>query len=229
MDFEIHWSLSFTPILSFRDSQTWSSIPHPFLDTPQWLLHVFGVKILKLPQAHLWVEMDSKVHRLQKPHTPRNQVEKMRIYLLWIHIHRELSILQMCLRVVLCPSSPVLTADASLGILAPWLVDGFGQCKALAGDWRGRKIGSGHFFPISYFLHQPGISLPQQLPVWLPFFCIWRPAGVTVSSSNVTRLQVLDHPTRIPPPAPPFEFDALNPHHICLLPKGTLTDSGFNN
>lgn len=78
MDFEIHWSLSFTPILSFRDSQTWSSIPHPFLDTPQWLLHVFGVKILKLPQAHLWVEMDSKVHRLQKPHTPRNQVEKMR-------------------------------------------------------------------------------------------------------------------------------------------------------
>lgn len=165
----------------------------------------------------------------RSPTHPGIKWRKWGIYLLWIPTHRELSILQMCLRVVLCPSSPVLTTDASPGILAPWLVDRFGQCKALAGDWRGRKIGSGHFFPTSYFLHQPGVSLPQQLPVWLPFFCIWRPAGVTVSSSNVTRLQVLDLPTRIPPPAPPFEFDALNPHHICLLPKGTLTDSGFNN
>lgn len=26
-------------------------------------------------------------------------------------------------------------------------------------DWRGRKIRFGHFFPISYFLHQPGVSL----------------------------------------------------------------------
>lgn len=61
-----------------RPSNVVSSIPHPFLYTPQWLLGIIGVKILKLHQAHLWVEMDSKVHRLQKHNTPRNRVEKMR-------------------------------------------------------------------------------------------------------------------------------------------------------
>ena len=228
MDFEIHWSLSFTPILSFRDSQTWSSIPHPFLDTPQWLLHVFGVKILKLPQAHLWVEMDSKVHRLQKPHTPRNQVEKMRnIPLMNPHtpgVVDSPDVPSCCpLPFLACFNSRCFARHpCPLACRWVWPVQGIG--------WRleGKKNRIRAFLP-HLLLPAPARRLSTTGTPWLPFFCIWRPAGVTVSSSNVTRLQVLDHPTRIPPPAPPFEFDALNPHHICLLPKGTLTDSGFNN
>lgn len=211
-----------------RPSNVVSSIPHPFLYTPQWLLGIIGVKILKLHQAHLWVEMDSKVHRLQKHHTPRNRVEKMRNIPL-INPHTPGVV-----------DSPDVPSCYSLPFLACFNNRCFTRhpcplaCRWVPPvqdiGWRlERKKNRIRAFLPRLLLPAPARRLSTTaLPGWLPF-CIWRSAGVTVSSSNVTRLEVLDHPMRIPPPAPPLVFDALNPPHVCLPPKGTLTDSGFSN
>lgn len=100
-----------------------------------------------------------------------------------------------------------------------WPVRGIGW------DWRGRKIRCGHFFPISYFLHQPGVSLAQQLHLtsllhleacWCDHLLL--KCRQTWSTGPFHE----DSPT-----CPTFCIRCIKPPHVCLLPKGTLTDSGI--